>query len=428
VCDQPDRKKTSVELADVFLKYADSYIEQRGVSAAQNKAIKAISRCRTSALGGHVARCNHCGEIEISYNSCRYRHCPKCQTMKRFRWLEDRKKELLPVNYFHVVFTLPHELNPIASYNPSIIYNLLFKAAWSTINTLGQDKKRLAGLMGMLSFLHTWSQNLGQHIHLHCIIPGGALCDVDGQKEWRSSKPGFLFPVKVISKLFGKTFLTVLQKAFANNELCFKGVVSHLSEPKEFGKLIALLTTKSWNVYAKEPFNGAEGGLEYLARYVSKTAIGNERILSCNNNQVTFKWRDYSDQNKSKIMTLEAHEFIRRYLSHVLPDRFMRVRSFGFLANACKTENLNLIRSLLNSDETKQIDMPSTVSSSKPFVLNNKIIEPSASVTKKESTADLIKRMMGVDVELCKHCKIGRLVIIQSFSGAMKPAIYLDPS
>jgi len=407
VCAKPGRHKSPVELADVFEQYADAYIEQHGVSAAQNKAIKAISNCRTSALGGHVLRCNHCGAEEIAYNSCRYRHCPKCQTAKQLRWLESRKAEILPVDYFHVVFTIPHELNGIASYNPSVIYNLLFKAAWSTIHTLGQDKKRLAGLMGMLSFLHTWGQTLSQHIHLHCMIPGGALCENNGRKEWRSSKQGFLFPVRVISRLFGKLFLTLLQQAFTNDELTFKGSIAYLHEPKKFGQLIAQLTKKSWNVYAKEPFNGAEGGMEYLARYVSKTAIGNERILSCDDNQVSFKWRDYSNHNTSKVMTLDADEFIRRYLSHVLPDGFMRIRAFGFLANACKAKNINQIRSLLNAYET----MDTTCS--------KKVIEP---------IAELIKRITGIDIELCKQCKIGRLEVTRVILSNKESLAYSDTS
>lgn len=376
------------------------------VSTVQNKAIKAISHCRTAALGGHVTRCDHCGAEEIFYNSCRYRCCPKCQTIKQLRWLENREAELLPVHYFHVVFTVPHELNGIASYNPSIIYNLLFKAAWATIHTLGKDQNRLGGLMGMLAFLHTWSQNLGQHIHLHCMIPGGALCETKGLKEWRSSKPDFLFPVKVMSKLFGKIFLTLLQQAAANNQLQFKGSIAGLSEPDNFEKLIALLATKSWNVYAKKPFNGAKGGLAYLARYVSKTAIGNERILSCDEKHVTFQWRDYADHSKKKVMKLDAHEFIRRYLSHILPDGFMRVRSFGFLANASKAKNIALIRACLN-----------------PNIPDNK-----QDTSNKEPIVALIKRMTGVDIECCKQCKTGHLEIVQSFHGIKKPSIYLDPS
>ena len=436
MCDQPNREKTSVELADIFVKNADAYIEQHGVSVVQNKAIKAISRCRTAVLGGHVARCNHCGIEEISYNSCRYRHCPKCQTIKQVQWLENRKTELLPVNYFHVVFTIPHELNSIASYNPLVIYNLLFKAAWSTIDTLGKDKKRLGGSMGMLAFLHTWGQPLSQHIHLHCILPGGALCDVDGQKEFRLSKSGFLFPVKVMSALFGKIFLTLLQQAFTENELTFKGSIAELSEPTKFQELMAILTLKSWNVFAKEPFHGAAGGLAYLARYVSKTAISNERILSFDNENVTFKWRDYSDNNKLKVMTLDVNEFIRRFLSHILPEGFMRVRSFGFLASACKTKNLNLIRALLlgnkkevytkNLEEVKEpipeVDLCSSIDTREKEACTENLEKA------KESTIDLIQRILGIDITLCKHCKIGRLEIIRTIPRTTQSLPYLDTS
>jgi hypothetical protein len=266
MCNQPDRQQMSVELSDIFLRHAESYIKQRGVSAHQHKAINAISRCRTSALGGHALRCNHCGVQEISYNSCRYRHCPKCQTTKQLRWLEQRSSELLPTHYFHVVFTLPHEINHIASYNQALIYRLLFKAAWLTIDTLGKDEDRLAGLMGMLAFLHTWGQTLSQHIHLHCMIPGGVLyVDEEGQKRGSSKK--FLFPSKVMSKYFGKTFLTLLSQAFTNDELNLKGGIAELADSKTFGQLMVKLRKKSWNVYAKEPFNGAVGGVTYLSRY-----------------------------------------------------------------------------------------------------------------------------------------------------------------
>lgn len=409
-CNQAIRQKSPVELADIFLRYADTYREQYGVSSAQNKVIRAITSCRTAALGGHVSRCNHCGAEEISYNSCRNRHCPKCQTTKQLRWLEHRKKELLPVPYFHVVFTIPHELNPIAAYNPVIIYNILFKAAWTTIDTLGKDPKRLNGQMGMLAFLHTWGQTLIEHIHLHCMIPGGALSEKDGQAFWKSTKKDFLFPVRVMSALFRKTFLSLLQNEFARHSLQFKGHIAALSQPLAFAQLIAQLRKKSWNVYSKEPFNGAQGGLEYLARYVSKTAISNERILSYDNNQVTFKWCDYSDHNKSKIMTLDAHEFIRRYLSHVLPHGFMRVRSFGVLANACKEKNRVIIHELLNASPQSD-DLASEKDS-------------------QESVVDLIKRITGVDIERCKQCRIGRLEQISSFPAFVfnTPPIYWDPS
>lgn len=392
MCNQPRCDKPSVELADVFLRYGDAYIEQHRVSTPQDKAIRALSRCRTAALGGHVTRCNHCGIEKNNYNSCRNRHCPKCQKTKQMRWLESRKSELLPVGYFHVVFTIPHELNGIASYNQSLIYNLLFKAAWIAVCELGKNSKDFGGLMGMLAFLHTWGQNLSQHIHLHCMIPGGALCDVDGQKQWKSSKLNYIFSVKVMAKFTGKVFLRLLKEAYKNNEITFGGSISELEKPAKFNQLIALLYKKSWNVYAKEPFNGAEGGLEYLARYVSKTAIGNDRIISHDNQQVTFKWRDYADESKEKIMALDAHEFIRRYLQHVLPNGFMRIRAFGFLANACKAKNIDLIRSQLTPHEKSSRQDKKD----------------------KEPIDELMMRLTGIDINLCQNCKIGHLETIGS--------------
>lgn len=452
MCNQTDKRNASVELADIFLKHAETYIQQRGVSFHLHKAINAISRCRTSALGGHSLRCDHCGRQDISYNSCRYRHCPKCQTTKQLRWLDQRKSELLPTHYFHVVFTLPHEINHIAAYNQSVIYNLLFKAAWLTIDVFGKDENRLAGQMGMLAFLHTWGQNLSQHIHLHCMIPGGALYEDDeGQKQWRGSEKDFLFPSRAMAKYFGKAFLTLLERSHRDNELNLKGGIAELADSKTFGNLMVKLRKKSWNVYAKEPFNGAEGGITYLARYFAKSAIGNERILSCDDNSVTFKWRDYSDESKTKIMVLNAHEFIRRYLSHVLPDRFMRVRSFGLFANACKAKNLKIIRELLAKPEqinsfAMAIDKPTTselerkITVTKPdekfflkkitsegvhglhtsenLVATVSVALPAAldetgkvalTVKRKESVAELMKRVTGIDIERCKYCKVGRL-------------------
>lgn len=442
MCNQTAQQRTSVELADIFVKHAESYMEQRGVSAHQYKAIHAISNCRTSALGGHSLRCNHCGAQDISYNSCRYRHCPKCQTTKQLRWLDERKAELLPTHYFHVVFTLPHELNAIASYNQSAIYRMLFKAAWLTIEAFGKDKKQLAGQMGMLAFLHTWGQNLSQHIHLHCMIPGGALYEDDaGNKQWRASKKHFLFSSKAMAKYFGKAFMTLLERAFSDNELNLKGGIAELSESQTLAQFMLKLRKKSWNVYAKEPFNGAEGGMAYLARYFAKTAIGNERILSCDDEHVTFKWRDYADNNKIKVMKLNAHEFIRRYLSHILPDRFMRVRSFGFLANACKAKNLTTIRALLQPENqiseaaslptkksfitamanevfaTQSPDNPANMALASDSIPIHKVDASVIKVKKKESVADLMQRVAGIDIELCKHCKIGRLEKMPLFTG-----------
>jgi Putative transposase/Transposase zinc-binding domain len=394
-------------LRDIFAHSGATYIEQHGVSTIQYKAITAISSCRTSKLGGHVLCCDHCGALDIAYNSCRYRHCPKCQALKKIRWLEERKAELLPVPYFHVVFTLPHELNPIASYNPTVIYNLLFKAAWTTVNTLGHDKKRLNGQMGMTAFLHTWNQKINQHIHLHCMVPAGALFNGDGKMQWRSTKKDYLFPVTVMSKLFGKIFLSELTQAFKNNELLFKGCITYLAEESQFMKFKLQLRPKpkTWNVYAKEPFNGAAGGVEYLARYFTKTAIGNERLLSFHAHQVTFKWRDSRNNNQTKIMTLDVHEFMRRYLSHILPHGFMRVRYFGFLANSVKAKNSALIRTLLSAHETQ-------LTPTEHSNLENNMNQPEAKKNT-ESMAELMKRVVGIDITLCKRCKIGRLEKIQ---------------
>ena len=386
MCKHSSRTKSSAELSDIFNLYGDSYINQHKLSLVQHKAVNAIRNCRTAALGGNVQRCPCCGAEIISYNSCRNRHCPKCQALAKAKWLEARQAELLPVEYFHVVFTIPHELNFIVGYNQTLIYNILFKAAWITIKTLGMDKKRLGGLTSMLAALHTWGQNLLQHIHLHCIIPGGALAD----KKWVSCKPGFLFPVRVMSKIFRGTFVSLLRQAYQNNELKAQGVIAAFSDPKIFTNLLDQLMKKDWCVYSKKPFNGAKGAVDYLAKYVYKTAISNNRILSCDDGKVSFRWRDYSDHNKIKTMTVTADEFIRRFLIHILPDGFIRLRSFGFLANSCKAKNIQQILSLLNQDIQ---NIPTR---------------------KKESVDELMLRLTGIDITLCPKCKIGRLQTIKT--------------
>lgn len=401
MCNHSSRAKNSIELADIFNLYADSYIAKYTLSKEQHKAINAIRNCRTAALGGNVQRCSCCGAEFNSYNSCRNRHCPKCQTLAKERWLAARQAELLPVEYFHVVFTIPHELNCLTGYNQVTIYNILFKAAWDTILTLGKDTKRLGGLMGLLAALHTWGQNLSQHIHLHCIIPGGALTN----NAWISCKPGFLFPVKVISRMFSGIFVKLLSQAYENNQLKLQGAVAHLANPAIFTALLNQLRQKAWCVYSKKPFAGAKGAVEYLAKYVYKTAISNNRILSCDNNRVTFNWRDYADHNKIKKMSLDNHEFIRRFLTHVLPDRFIRIRSFGFLANSCKAKNIQQILGLLTQNIT-------------------------ISTKAKESTSELMLRLTGVDINLCPKCKKGRLQNIKTLQNFMQlqQAKYQDTS
>lgn len=384
MCTNGGRVKDSTELADIFNLHANSYIAKHRLSKDQYKAVNAIRNCRTAALGGNVQRCTCCGAEFNTYNSCRNRHCPKCQGLAKVRWLAARQAELLPVDYFHVVFTIPHELNFLAGYNQTIIYNILFKAAWITICTLGKDKKRFGGLMGTLAALHTWGQVLLQHIHLHCIIPGGALAD----GAWISAKPGFLFPVRVMSKMFRGIFVKLLRLAYENNELKLQGCVAHLTHPEVFTSLLGQLMQKDWCVYSKRPFDGAKGAVDYLAKYVYKTAISNNRILSCNEDKVTFSWRDYSDHNKIKTMVLDAHEFIRRFLLHVVPDRFMRTRSFGFLANSCKAKKILRILDLLNQKSV-------------------------ATIKGKEPIDALMLRLTGIDINLCPKCKIGKLQTIK---------------
>jgi hypothetical protein len=383
MCVPNNRAKDSVELANIFNLYGDSYIKKHRLSKEQYKAVNAIRNCRTAALGGNVQRCSNCGVELISYNSCRNRHCPKCQALAKARWLNARQAELLPVEYFHVVFTIPHDLNGLANYNQEVIYNILFKAAWLTVKKLGYDPKRLGGLMGMLAALHTWGQNLSQHIHLHCIVPGGALAN----DKWISAKPGFLFPVKVMSKIFKGVFVNLLRQAYEKNQLKLQGIVADLAHPEAFTSLLNQLMQKDWCVYSKKPFNGAKGAVDYLAKYVYKTAISNNRILSCDNNSVTFNWRDYSDHNNIKIMTLDSHEFIRRFLTHVLPNGFIRIRSFGFLASSCKVKKIKQIASLLHHTT--------------PILTKEK-----------ESTDKLMFRLTGIDINLCPKCKIGKLQTI----------------
>jgi len=318
-----------MELADIFNQHGDAYCASHQLSIEQHKVMNAVRNCRTAALGGHVQQCDHCGVVTNAYNSCRNRHCPKCQRLSQERWLKAREAELLPVEYFHMVFTIPHELNAIVSYNQTLLYNILFKATWMALSTLGRDK--LGGQMGMQAFLHTWGQTMTPHNHLHCLVPAGVLTD---EGEWDPSNPKYLLSVKALSPLFRGIFVSLLRKAFEKDSLKFQGQIKELKHPGVFKALLDKLMKKSWNVYSKKPFHGPSGGLAYLARYVKRIAISNNRILSCEDGLVRFRWRDYAHKNKVKIMTLDAQAFIRRYLIHVLPSGFMRIRTFGFLANA----------------------------------------------------------------------------------------------
>lgn len=299
----------------------------------------------TARLGGHVDECNNCGHIKISYNSCRNRHCPKCQGLAREKWLAARKKDLLPVSYFHIVFTIPHNISPVVLRNQKELYTILFKAASETLLELGKDKKHLGAEIGLIAILHTWGQNLMDHPHLHCLVPGGGL-SFDG-KEWIKSKEKFFIPVKVMSRLFRGKFLAYFKAAYKNKKLKFEGAIKPLSEKKEFQNLLDQLYQLEWVVYCKEPFSCPEYVLEYLGHYTHRVAISNNRLVKMENKKVTFRWRDYSDGSQNKLMTLNASEFIRRFLLHILPDNFVKIRHYGLLSNRSRKTKLNRCQELL---------------------------------------------------------------------------------
>jgi len=338
--------RAALEVADIFQRHGAEYRRRHRLPLPELRVMRAIEACRTAALGGHVERCGHCDFTRISYNSCRNRHCPKCQGMARAQWLQSRKAELLPVEYFHVVFTIPEELARIAFYNKEVVYGILFRAASETLLTIAADPKHLGAGIGFFAILHTWGQNLLHHPHVHCVVPGGGLSpDYD---RWISCLPGFFLPVRVLSRLFRRLFLEALERAFQNTDLVFFGDLEPLREAAEFTRYLAPLRAAEWVVYCKPPFGGPQRVLEYLGRYTHKVAISNRRILSMHNGVVSFLWKDYRD-GKSKVMAVTVEEFIRRFLIHTLPPGFPRIRYFGYLANRHRAGKLALCRQLLSA-------------------------------------------------------------------------------
>jgi len=309
--------------------------------------MSAIELCRTAELGGHVEGCRSCGTIRIAYNSCRNRHCPKCQGQASREWLAARQGELLPAAYFHVVFTLPAQIAPIAFQNKAVVYTILFKAAAETLRTIAADPKHLGAEIGLVAILHSWGQNLHYHPHIHCIVPGGGLSP-DGTR-WISCRPGFFLPVRVLSRLFRRLFLEQLRAAYEVGKLGFFGDIAKLAEPAAFRRRLAEVRRLKWVVYAKPPFGGPEQVLAYLGRYTHRVAIANSRLISMADGQVKFRWKDYRHRGKAKLMTLDANEFIRRFLLHTLPDGFHRIRHYGFLANGHRTRKIALCRRLLDA-------------------------------------------------------------------------------
>ncbi len=342
------------EVADIFRDHGPAWRHDRALSPGSLKAMSAIERCRSSELGGHVLRCDQCDEMQIAYNSCRNRHCPKCQSSAAKRWLEDRQADLLPVEYYHLVFTLPASIGHIACQNPALVYDLLFKTAAQTLRMIAADPKHLGVKVGMTAVLHTWGSALTHHPHLHCIVPGGGL---DPEGQWKPCKPGFFLPVRVLSRLFRRLFLE--QLAILHPQLEFYGKIEPLADAQAFRACLDPVRKIEWVVYARRPFSGPKAVLQYLSRYTHRIAISNSRIIDYDQHTVTFKWKDYRVKGKRrfKTMTIPVDEFIRRFLIHVLPARFHRIRHFGLLANHQRKQNLQTIRQRLGENETTQADL-----------------------------------------------------------------------
>lgn len=346
--------RPALEVADVIRQYGDAFVTQYGstLTAMQRKALRDLARCRTAALGGHVQRCADCGHERIAYNSCRNRHCPKCQALARARWLEREAKLLLPVEYHHVVFTLPEEIAELALSNRVVCYNALFQAASATLRDVAANPKRLGAQLSILMVLHTWGQNLHHHPHVHCVVTGGGLsCNargvVNATPAWRSCRPGFFLPVRVLSRVFRGKYLELLADAFKRGQLHFPARLQALADPQRFAAWLRPLYAKDWVLHSKRPFGGPAQVLKYLARYTHRVAISNARLLKLEEGRVSFRYKDYAADHHQKTLTLDAVEFVHRFVQHVLPKGFLKIRHYGLLANRHREEKLRRSRQLL---------------------------------------------------------------------------------
>ena len=340
-------KRPTLEVADIIRSAGEGFIDRNRshLGWQQLKVLRAIKNCRTAALGGHLDQCSRCGHRAISFHSCRNRHCPKCQTNARNKWLAARSEELLGVSYFHVVFTLPHELSALALQNKRVLYDLLFQSSAATLSEVAADPKHLGADIGFLSVLHTWGQNLQHHPHVHCVVPAGGLSP--DHARWIHPQHHFFLPVTVLSRVFRGKFVDGLQRLFGHNKLGFHGNLRPLADPKLFRSLLRTLFRQDWVVYAKRPFGGPEHVLQYLARYTHRVAISNHRLLSFAEGKVTFRWKDYAHGNKKRKMTVTTDEFLRRFLLHILPRGFVRIRHSGFLCARWRRALLPVCRKLL---------------------------------------------------------------------------------
>ncbi len=396
--------KPQFEVADIFRQFGEEYRKNRHLPLSTVRMMWEIEHCRTSEMGGHLRECDECDHRHNEYNSCCNRHCPKCQALVKARWLEARKAELLPVGYFHNVFTLPHEFNPLVLRNKKVVYHILFRAVKETLLAFGYDPKwHLSGQLGFISILHTWDQKQFLHPHLHVIVPAGALSS--DKKKWTSTRKrkcrktgiakDFLFRVEPLSETFRGKFLDFLKKAYRKGDLKFSGDIRHLAEKNEFDGFCSPLYRANWVVYSKAPFKGAEHVFDYLGRYVHRVAISNNRIVDVKDGKVTFVWKDRNENYRTKEETVPADVFIGRFLLHELPSGFMRIRYYGFLCNRFRKENLEIVREILGVEEA--LEQPS------------------------KSALELMMELTGIDLSLCPKCQKGRMRIIHSVK---KPTIY----
>ena len=390
-----DRPK--LEVADVFRRYGKAYRQEHGasMSTAQRRVMTAIEVCRTAALGGQIEQCDQCGHQRICYRSCRNRHCPKCQSLARAEWIQRRQAELLDCEYFHVVFTVPEEIAAIAYQNKEVVYNILFRATAETLRTIAADPKHLGAEIGFFTVLHTWGSNLMHHPHLHCVVPGGGLSH-DGTR-WISCRPGFFLPVRVLSRLFRRLFLELLQNAFNAGKLQFFNALENLLDRHHFARYLMSARKTEWVVYAKPPFAGPQQVLDYVGRYTHRVALSNNRLLDIAAGKVRFQWKDYRDKGQQKTMTLSAEEFIRRFLLHALPDGLQRIRYYGLLGNRHRKEKLTRCRQLLS--------MPSSAESPPP-----------------EDYRDHHEQLTGSSLRECPVCHRGRMLMIELLTAHRSPA------
>ena len=366
------------KIQEILNKGLNEYLEKHKVVGYKQKVIKAIKDCKTEKLGAHKYICDECGYEEIAYNSCRNRHCPNCQTGKKVKWIEARKEEVLNIKYYHVVFTIPSEMYLLTLQNQEKMYKLLFKASAETLKELAKDEKYLGGEIGFFSILHTWGQNLMYHPHIHLVVTGGGLSETE---KWVEKEENFFIPVKVMSRKFRGKFLSYVKKS---KNLKFFGENKDLENPEVFNNLMQQMYEKEWVVYCKEPFKNAESVIQYLGRYTHRVAISNERIIKIEDGKVTFKWRDYKDNNQMKEMTITTEEFIRRFLIHILPPKFMKIRYYGILGNRNKKKKLLKCKILTRTKIYKKKELP---------------------------TLELLKKVLGKDFNLCPHCKKGHMLI-----------------